>query len=450
MINRIKKLIFGSLKIELVIVIVISIIISSSVISWSVSETKKENNKINNMISEANELFVGVTRFVTRNDDGCKKYLDNLAGDYQYNMAITDNEGNIALKSSGVGDRIDYMDLLKNKDHIFSQRYEVRVDNKEMLLFVWKTYDIKNNEKLIVMGTVLPIILVLICIYYFINRKVNYIKYIAKNIEVLAQGNLDNILEKRGRDELNLVAKKINFMAKSLKEKIEKDKKRENLKNELITNVSHDLRTPLTSLIGYLTLIDDKKTIEENKNQYIKTALKKSERLKFLLEDLFEYSKLESKEITIDKEEVNVVEIINQCIGEHEVEAKNKKMKFIKDYICNELFLNIDANKIARAFENIIINAIKYGDEASEIIIQTFESGENIKFVFKNKVKNSKVSNINRIFDRFYRGDESRNSKISGSGLGLAIVKSIIELHNGDVKAEFNNDTIKIIVSLKK
>ena len=287
-------------------------------------------------------------------------------------------------------------------------------------------------------------------IYFYAFRKAKYIGKLTEGINEFSYGNLDYRIIEKGNDELEFLAKGMNYMAENLKNSIELERNQEKLKSELITNVSHDLRTPLTSIIGYLQLIDNEKTIENDKKRYTKIALNKSYKLKELIGDLFEYSKLQSNTVDINKSNVNIIEIIEQSIGELYIEAIKRNITFNKKYDYSNITLNIDSMKIGRVFENILSNSIKYGLENSSVLIDINESVEEVIISIENEIEQESLEDVDKIFNRFYRGNESRNSEVSGSGLGLAIAKSIVELHNGDIYAECCENTFKIYVKIPK
>lgn len=288
---------------------------------------------------------------------------------------------------------------------------------------------------------------ILLLIYLSVRRKAEYIKNICAGIKIISEGNLNYRIGIKGYDELAILAKEINNMSLKLKNKIEEEKAAERLKSELITNVSHDLRTPLTSLIGYIQLAVNDNISSEDKDKYIKISLEKSKKLKSLIDDLFEYSKLESGGIKLEKARVNIVEIIEQSIGELSIQAKERDIKFNKNFKDSKLELTADPNKIARVFENIIENAIKYSVKGSNVNINLKKINESVIISFENIVDNITEEDIEKVFNRFYRMDESRNSRTTGSGLGLAIAKSIVELHKGRIWAQSENG--KFIINIE-
>lgn len=304
---------------------------------------------------------------------------------------------------------------------------------------------------IIIAVNLLPnIITISMLIYLLVRRKAAYIVNICNGIKVISEGNLDYRIALKGHDELAVLSDEINNMSLKLKNKIEEERAAERLKNELITNVSHDLRTPLTSLMGYIQLAANDNISSEEKDKYAKISLEKSKKLKILIDDLFEYSKLESGGIKLEKVKVNIIEIIEQSIGELSIQAKERGIGFNKNFKNSKVEVLIDPGKIARVFENIIDNAVKYSVKGKNANINLHENNENVIISFENIVDSILEEDIEKVFNRFYRTDESRNSETAGSGLGLAISKSIVELHGGTIWVKSENDKFVINIELNR
>lgn len=415
----------------------------------------KENTvveKINNF----NSAFVKAQVYVNRKDKSCEEYLEKVAELYDVNIAVIDSNGQILLKSRNVEkDEFNIDNLVKYfhreyEDGNFYQKYNITIDNQTEELVIWNKQPIRFDENTMLCILMIPVIIAMLLSFFLTNRKVKYIKQIAEGAGEFSNGNLDYRIRKKGKDELGFLAGSINNMAERLKENIEKERAQEKFKTELITNVSHDLRTPLTSLIAYLQLVESEKTTEENKKKYTTISIEKAYRLKQLIEDLFEYSKLECGGITLEKKEVNIIEILEQSIGELFIEAQKRNMNLIKKFENSKIILNVDSGKLGRVFENLLSNAVKYGIEATEVYVNLNEYDEYVTITFENEIASESLDDTLKLFDRFYRGDKSRNSKVSGSGLGLAISKNIVELHQGEIWAECENNIFGIYVKIYK
>lgn len=196
--------------------------------------------------------------------------------------------------------------------------------------------------------------------------------------------------------------------------------------------------------------MNDKNVSIEDKEVYGKKSIERAEKLKVLIENLFEYSKLESGQISPEICTVNIIEIIEQIIGELSIMAKKSQINFVKKYNISELNLKVDPYLMSRVFQNILSNAIKYSVKNSSVYIDIISNKDSTIISFEN-VSNNNLSSehMDRIFERFYMGDKSRNSHKNNSGLGLAIVKNIVDLHDGEVWAKNNGNIFTICVKLK-
>lgn len=275
------------------------------------------------------------------------------------------------------------------------------------------------------------------------------IEAMAEGVKEIEKGNLAYRIEKKGEDEIASLTENINNMAEELMNNIEKERKLEKQKNELITNVSHDLRTPLTSIMGYLRLLRDSKY--ENKEQhdeYTRIAFAKSEQLKNLIEDLFEYTKLTNEQVVLEKQEVCVNELLEQLIEELVPQAEEHGLTFVKKFPEERAYAAIDSEKMVRVFDNLLMNAIKYSKDDGEIKVSLQRQRRDIQIVIANHSEAFTREELASLFERFYKKDQSRSRVTEGSGLGLAIAKSIVELQGGSIRAEYEDGIIQFIVSL--
>lgn len=287
----------------------------------------------------------------------------------------------------------------------------------------------------------------LITFTLLVNIKVNYIKYLTKEVKIIKNEGFGKVIKVKGGDELAELCGSINDMSLELGEKIANEKKIENNKNELITNISHDLKTPLTSIIGYLELLNSTEISEREKDEYIQIAYNKSLRLKELVNELFEYTKLASNELILKKDRVNISVVLSQAVGESIINFSDKNIDVVLDNPYDELFCNVDSAQILRVFENLIKNAEKYSDINSvfKVVVRLYK--EQIVISFRNKCTEIKEEDLENIFEKFYRKDKSRSNE--GSGLGIPIAKRIIELYGGNILAEKINEDIKFNIYLE-
>lgn len=266
-------------------------------------------------------------------------------------------------------------------------------------------------------------------------------------VESLSNGKFDiDMSENLGA--FNYLKNKLIEVKEGLKKAILEEIKSQNMKTELISNVSHDLKTPLTSIITYVDLLKQKGITEEEREKYINTIDKKSQRLKSLIEDLFEVSKANSGNIKLNIVDVDILALMKQTEFELEDKIKESGLKFKNSFPNKKLILPLDSEKTYRVFENLIINALKYSLKGSRVYIIIEEYEEDVEVVFKNISSEEIEFKPDEISERFVRGDKSRNTE--GSGLGLAIAKSFTEVQKGAFKIEIDGDLFKVILKFKK
>ncbi|MFB8377749.1 sensor histidine kinase [Paenibacillus taichungensis] len=291
------------------------------------------------------------------------------------------------------------------------------------------------------------LLFVLFVVPYMLSKFRRFIAIINGSKEI-AQGNIQNSIQDagNGNDSLSELAGYINNMKAGYQSALEHQMKSERLKTELITNVSHDLKTPLTSIINYVDLLKKENHSSETTRAYIETLERKSLRLKLLIEDLFDISKMASGTIELDMEYVDVAMLLTQAIAESNTHVGQSSLKIRERIAKFPIHAYLDGNKIWRVFENLINNAQKYSLPGTRIYIYLDETDDLVRFKIQNTSAYEIDFDAEELFERFKRADESRQTE--GSGLGLAIVKSIVELHGGQIKVEIHGDQFNVIVHL--
>ena len=297
-------------------------------------------------------------------------------------------------------------------------------------------------------GILIGIILTIIYIVIFIKELI-YLDKIIIGSKAATEGKLNCNIEEKGRGHLRELAHDINNIRDGLRKSIESEMKSENMKTELITNVSHDLKTPLTSIINYIDLLKRENIGSETAKDYINILDKKSQRLKVLIDDLFEASKATSGAMELNITKIDIVQLLKQSLGENDERFKNSNLSVKLDIPDTKIFINGDGQRLYRVFENLISNIVKYSLSNTRVYIQMYVDDENKVVIIMRNISAYELDFCaNEITNRFKRGDSSRSTE--GSGLGLAIAKSIVELHGGKFNIEVDGDLFKSIIKLNQ
>ena len=282
-----------------------------------------------------------------------------------------------------------------------------------------------------------------IWIFYEIIRRINGIKNIEKQLELIYDGKRPENLKKENftKDYYNMVSY-VNDISNGFENAVEQGIKSERLKAELITNVSHDIKTPLTSIINYVDLLKNENIESEKVKEYIEILDNKSQRLKKLIQDLVEASKASSGNIKLNLENLSLSELINQSIGEFEDKFEEKKLSIIKNIPEKDIIIKADSRYMYRIIENLFENITKYALENSRVYIDISYAKENkVKVEFKNISKEKLNITEEELMQRFVRGEKSRTTE--GNGLGLSISQSLTEIQGGEFKIVIDGDLFK-------
>ncbi|WP_261178751.1 HAMP domain-containing sensor histidine kinase [Anaerobacillus sp. CMMVII] len=295
-----------------------------------------------------------------------------------------------------------------------------------------------------------PFILIafVIClvVLLFILRRTAYLNRIITNVDEIVKGNIHSDIPIKGKSVLAVLAKNINSLKHGVVVSQKEQAKSERLKTELITNVSHDLRTPLTSIITYTELLKGTDVTSEDGKAYIDIIDRKSKRLKVLIDDLFEASKMASGNIELVKEKVDIVQLLHQALAEHNEVLEQSSLQLRVTNPDPPVNVVVDGQRMWRVFDNLIGNILKYSLENTRVYISITTNQDYVVITFKNVTKYELGENVDELFERFKRGDTSRQT--DGSGLGLAIAKSIVDLHQGELDIDLDGDLFKVTIKL--
>ncbi len=309
-------------------------------------------------------------------------------------------------------------------------------------------YSITNVRTLIIPILIIWVIGTLVLLYRLLKKVFGYIDEVGKATEDLVNKDVEYI---ELPDELEEIQKRMNHLKRESEKNEKLAKENEEKKDELIVYLAHDIKTPLTSMIGYLSILDEIDDMPKKKQKnYISIALDKSYRLEDLINELFDVARFNSEKIVLEKEELNLNLMLEQIIDDFYPTLRELN-KSIKLNYNEPISINGDPDKLSRVFNNLIKNAISYSKEESEIVINLKKDNNNAIVEVINKGKQISKEKLSKIFEKFYRLDSARTSRTGGSGLGLAIAKDIVELHNGTIIAESNEKetTFRVTLPLK-
>ena len=316
----------------------------------------------------------------------------------------------------------------------FENSLSILVERLNYDLYAWIVVN-RNIVVYVYIGIVLAVI-----IYRFISKYVDAVYDIYKSLDLILKEDNETI---KLPSEVNEFSEKLNDIKYDYILNKKNAKEAEEKKNDLIMYMAHDLKTPLTSTIGYLTLLTDEKEIPRNlQEKYMKIALDKALRVEDLTNQFFDITRYNLSNIQINRKEINLGYLLEQLIDEcyPMLEERNLKCELIAKEKIKYLG---DGDKLARAFGNLLKNAINYSYENTTIKIELKKENENILISFKNKGEKIPEYKLDKIFEKFYRGDTSRTSSTGGAGLGLAITKEIIELHGGKITVKNDDEYIE-------
>lgn len=295
---------------------------------------------------------------------------------------------------------------------------------------------------------------IFVLIFYLMQRRhLGYIGQIADGIRRIADGDLETRIEVRGDDEFSEMAENINKMTVELRELLSIEREAEQSKTDLITNIAHDLKTPLTSIIGYLELLSGNKVqlSPEMQQKYLAIAYNKSRRLEQLIADLFSFTKLSYGKITMRVSYVDIVKLLSQLLEESYPSFVEKGLSYELKSNVPALEIAADGSLLARLFENLIGNAIKYGADGKRVTVRINAEEENdaVEIQVINYGYVIPEKDLPLIFNKFYRVDQSRSTQTGGTGLGLAIAKDIAQMHGGSIAVSSDLSGTVFTVRLK-
>ena len=426
-----KNKLFRSVRIEIVTYVIISLILSlitTLLITFGLfmlrDFIKRDSQNLNSPVQSA-----GTTASV----QGDASQMDNAEKDIRVNENIKTING-------------------RTDDNILS-RYQEDVRTK--------LSESRRFADFIVIEMIVCFIFFFSVYFVFFTKKiVDYFEQIDRGIEEFSEGNFDIEFEVRNEDELSNMARNLNRTTGEINRILAKERDEEKSRKEFITCIAHDLRTPLTSVIGYLQLVMAKahasrsnEELQIKNEEYVKIAYEKAIRLQGLIEELFSFTKTDSTELRLHLTEIDVVKLMEQLADECYPSLQEAGLALEFKTSAEVIKIEADGELMARAIANLLTNGIKYGKDGKKIIIDLYRENENsdlhIRIINYGRLIPEK--DIDHIFDKFYRVEDSRSLQTGGAGLGLAITQNIVKLHGGcvNVKSDLSGTVFEIVLPAK-
>ncbi|WP_216697420.1 sensor histidine kinase [Anaerostipes faecalis] len=295
-------------------------------------------------------------------------------------------------------------------------------------LIFWK------NKVLIVGGFFMT--LLLFSFYLGMSKFTTYLRQVESGIQMILDESSNRILLP---EPLQPLENKLNEIKRTLKEKRRNEEENEQRKNDLIAYLAHDLKTPLTSVIAYLTLLNEAPDMPtEQRAKYTGISLQKAKRLGEMINEFFEITRYNLQNITLEKKEFYLYVLLEQVLDSFNPILKERGLQYTID-VDDRILINGDPDRLARVFENLLKNAVAYCYPNSTINVHGIVEGEGARILVRNQGKTIPPHQLEKLFEKFYRLDEARSSETGGAGLGLAIAKEIVELHDGTIKVDSQN-----------
>ena len=281
------------------------------------------------------------------------------------------------------------------------------------------------------------------------ERSMRYISRISSAIQNISEGDLNTAIEVRGDDEFTAMAVNLNKMVGDIRNLMDKEREAERTKNELITNVAHDLRTPLTSIIGYIDIVNNMPDLTEaQRSEYLKITWEKARKLEKLINELFSFTKISYGGMPMHMEKIDLIKLLEQEVDELYPTFKDNELECVLETDTDSCMVMADGEQLVRVFDNLLGNAVKYGRYGKMIRVRTVTEQSQIRIQVVNYGSVIPAENLPFLFEKFYKVDTSRQPSSEGTGLGLAIAKSIVESHGGSisVKSSFDGTVFEVIL----
>ncbi len=449
-----------SLRLQLIADLVFSAALAVIIFSLTAHPSLAVTNGIDDEVAHANAVALELISHVNDPFDDAvnNEYFERLADYYHVRIALIKGDGTVVGRSANfIHERVDlpWLQSVLSGSYQAGPFYRLTPFPHGGGDFLILTIGQPKRKLVAAYGGDVTLATIYACVAFMvlflalIRPKLRYIEQLATGVRELAHGDLSLRVPEKGHDELALLAQSFNHTTTQLQEMIEAERRVELAKGELITNLSHDLRTPLTTIMGYLRLlVDGRYENDQQHKRYLEITYAQTERLKSLLDSLFEYTVLTSSSRDLPLAEVNMTEMVRQLADEWVPVCAENQLELVCEIEPISLMVEINPDIMVRALENILSNAVRYSPKPGTVRIALEHYPSGARLVIANKGEPIAKDDLAMIFERFRRLDASRGSDTGGSGLGLAIAKSIIEMHAGTVWAECEDGWISFVIQI--
>ena len=328
----------------------------------------------------------------------------------------------------------------------------IQASTKSMLSesnIFYRIFGVGIKVQLIIILIILALVVFLLVFFALTHQVTGYITTILQGACKMADGDFSHRIDVRYQDEFSCIADSINRMADTVETMKKKEEEAEETKNELITNVAHDLRTPLTSIIGYIDIVNNMPDLTEaQRSEYLKITWEKARKLEKLINELFSFTKISYGGMPMHMEKIDLIKLLEQEVDELYPTFKDNELECVLETDTDSCMVMADGEQLVRVFDNLLGNAVKYGRYGKMIRVRTVTEQSQIRIQVVNYGSVIPAENLPFLFEKFYKVDTSRQPSSEGTGLGLAIAKSIVESHGGSisVKSSFDGTVFEVIL----
>lgn len=466
---------FRSLQVQLLLIFIASIAAAAvaSMVWSAVSESDLRRREVDyyletlSMDERVKQIASQVNAALSEGRfDAVQQRLVNLSEFEGYDLLVTSASGAVVLKSHpGLEDEVDVAgvvqeDLTERRSRVppgtpylhTSFSPVVLRGETGFLLYrgvtrgrVTRTVSQPYDGLAVFAGTFLLTFVLLI------RRKLRYLEELTGGLLVISRGDLQHRVAERSRDELSVLARSINTMVTELERRIEAERRAERTKNDLITGVSHDLRTPLTSIKGFLDIVRTRKYENlEQLERYVEIAHAKTEQLQEMVEELFEYTKLAGPDLVLQREELSLSSFLAQITEEYIPLFEPEGLSLARDLPQGQVVSAVDPERFARVLDNLLGNALKYSLRPGTVTVSLRAEANGAMIVVQSPGPEMSPEDLENLFAPFFRLDPARTQAAGGAGLGLAIARRIVELHGGRIWAESAEGLVRFQIWLPR